>query len=76
MYDRFTFDEQRVGHFYNTDPECRRLRDLDPETNYLIYYNGEGSLPFVLTIGKDNIDINRMIYESTVGAVRGSPRWG
>lgn len=75
MYDRFTFDEQRVGHFYNTDPECRRLRDLDPETNYLIIYNGEGSLPFVLTIGKDNIDLNRIIYETTVGVVRGTPRW-
>jgi|Transcript_10855 hypothetical protein len=76
MLDRFKYDEQRVNFFYNSDPECRRLRDLDPEKGYIVIYNGENSIPFILELGKDEISLRRLIFEVTVSVVRGTPRWG
>jgi len=76
MVDRFNFDEQRVGFFYVEDPECRRLRDLDPEKSFIVIYNGENSIPFILEIGKDEVDLARLIFEINTGIVKGTPRWG
>jgi len=76
MVDRYNFDEQRVGFFYNADPECRKARDLDPKKKYIVIFNGENSIPSILEFGKDNIDLNRLFYEVTVGSVKGTPRWG
>lgn len=33
--------EGYTGFFYNTDPECHRSYGLDPEKNYVGFFNGE-----------------------------------
>ena len=76
MVDRFNFDEQRVGFFYTEDAECRRLRDLDVDKNYIVIYNGENSVPFILELGKDELNLGRMVHEINTGVVKGTPRWG
>ena len=76
MVDRYNFDEQRVGFFYNDDPECRTKRDLEGDKKYIVFYNGENSIPLVLELGLDNIEVSRLIYETTIGVVKGTPRWG
>ena len=75
MIDRYKFDDQRAGFFYNSDPECRKERDLDPEKSYVIMYNGENGIPFKLTIGEDEIDVDRLLFETTMMITRGTPRW-
>ena len=76
MVDRYSYDEQRVGFFYNEDKECRRLRDLDVDKNYIVFYNGENSIPFLLEPTNDEVTLPRLIYELAVGVVKGTPRWG
>ena len=60
MLDRYKWDDQRAGFFYNDEPECREARDLDPEKSYIVMYGGENSIPFKLTIGEDDIGIERL----------------
>ena len=43
-------DEQRIGYFYNTDPECRKARDLDEDKSYVVFFNGEESIPYILEV--------------------------
>lgn len=76
MADRFNFDESRMGYYYNTDPKCREERSLEADKKYIVIYNGENSVPYILEFGKDHIDLQRLFYEVTIGAVKGTPRWG
>ena len=40
LKDRFIFDQQHLGFYYNDDPECRKKYDLDETKNYLLMLNG------------------------------------
>lgn len=43
--DRYNFDEQRIGFFYNDDPECAKSNGLNDEKKWLVLYNGEKTTP-------------------------------
>ena len=58
MVDRYQYDHHRVGFYYNADPECREISQLDKDKKQIAFYNGENSIPVHLTIGEDNIDFN------------------
>ena len=73
--DRYTFDEQRVGFFYSSDKECKEKKGLDKDRDFIVYYNGEYSIPYVIEVNDDGLDKNRLLYETTVRVVNGSPRW-
>ena len=51
MADRYNFDEQRLGFYWNSDPDCRRDRRLNEDSNYIVFFNGENSIPLVLLLG-------------------------
>ena len=53
MFDRYHVDQDRAGFFYVEDPECRKQMKLDPEKRYIVFYNGEASIPSYLTVGED-----------------------
>ena len=76
MIDRYEFDEQRIGYFYNSDPECRKARDLDEDKSYVVFFNGEESIPYILEVTEEGIETSRLLYENAVRAVNGTPMWG
>ena len=76
MIDRYEFDEQRIGYFYNSDPECRKARDLDEDKSYVVFFNGEESIPYILEVKEEGIETSRLLYENAVRAVNGTPMWG
>lgn len=42
IMDRFNFDEQRVGFFYNEDSKCvAELYDVDPKGVYVVFAMGD-----------------------------------
>jgi hypothetical protein len=45
MVDRYNFDQQRVGFYYNNEPECLKENDLEQDKRYIVFYNGENSIP-------------------------------
>ena len=58
MFDRYSFDEQRVGFYFNSDPQCKKLRDLDPVKDYIVIYNGENSVPSIHIVeDEDSVDV-------------------
>ncbi len=75
MYDKYTFDEQRIGIFVNSEKECKEARGLDADKNYVVIYNGESSVPISLEID-ETIDFSRVIYEINTSIVKGTPKWG
>ena len=50
MIDRYQFDEQRIGFYYNEDESCRKERGLDKDKSYIVWYNGEYSEPYIVEI--------------------------
>ena len=75
MIDKYTFNEGRYNFYYNSDPECRLQRGLEKDQEYIVFFNGEKTLPAVLEVGKDDIETATLIYESTLHALHGTPKW-
>ena len=61
MWDKYSFDLQRNGFFFNDQPDCRRERDLDPDEPYIIWYNGEQIEPLVWKV-EETIEADRLMY--------------
>ena len=75
MFDKYKFDLQRTGFLWNEVPDCRRDHGLDPDEPYIVFYNGEGLAPYVLQV-EEKVDVHRLMYETTVRSVMGTPMWG
>jgi len=45
MIERYSFAEGRIQFFYNDDPACREANQLDPDTKWIVSYNGHNSIP-------------------------------
>jgi len=76
MIDRYQFDEGRVGFFYNVDELCREKHKLDLDKSYIVWYNGANSVPYTLELTDEAVDVHRLMYETNVRAVNGTPKWG
>lgn len=61
MMDKYQYDEGRYNFFYNSDPECRETRGLDKDKEYIVFYNGENSIPKFLELGKDKVDADTLM---------------
>jgi len=75
MLDRYQFDEGRVGFFHNNDEACRKKHGVPAEGEFAVFYNGENSLPYVLKYD-ETMDVRRLMFETNVRAVNGTPKWG
>ena len=62
MIDRYQFDEQRVGFFFNEDESCREKRNLDKDKSYIVWYNGENSVPYIIEITDEPIDRQHLMF--------------
>ena len=76
MNDKYTYNIDRYGVFYNNDPDCREKRSLDKDKEYIVIYNGENAMPYILEVGVDEFDTYSLTFESTVRSVYGTPKWG
>ena len=54
IFDAFKNSDNtnRIGFYFNEDPECRKAKDLDENKNYMIFYNG-ALKPFEVEIGPE-----------------------
>lgn len=76
MYDRYTFDETRVGFLRNHDlTGCQKELDLEPFKEYILIYNGNGNQRKVIEID-DTIDFARVMLELNSSIVRTEASWG
>lgn len=78
MLDRFKNNEGRYSFYYNEDPECRKLGELDHEKELLVFFNGDQIAPYVIDVevNMDMLTIDRLIFELTNRATYGTPKWG
>lgn len=76
MHDRYSFDQQGVEFFYIEDPECKKKHNMKEDKKYIVLMHGETSIPIKFEIGKDEVNLSRMIKEVTVGVMKGTAKWG
>ena len=76
MIDRYSKAEQKVGFLFVEDHECRETRGFDIDQNYIVFYNGDDSIPSILKVGKDKFDVQAILMELNVAIVKGRPTWG
>ncbi len=76
MYDRYTFDETRVGFLRNHDlVGCQKELDLEPLKEYILIYNGDREQRKVIELD-DTVDFARVMYELNTSIVRTEMTWG
>ena len=56
IIDKFSFDEQMTGFWYNEDPQCRLDRELDGDKSYLVGFNGYNSVPHIIEEGQEQLN--------------------
>ena len=76
MIDKYMYNNDRYAAKYIEDPECRLKRQLDPEKEFIVIYNGSNKLPKIIEIDKDEFSIQSLFYDMTLHAVYGTPKWG
>lgn len=78
MAERYKFHEGRYAYYYNDEPGCREHRELDPEKEYIVFFNGENIAPFAMDVekDKDKITLDNLLYETTNRATHGEAKWG
>jgi len=74
-HDRFTFFDQRVEFFFNTDKECAEKRQFNPEEPAIALYVHEDIPPFTLTKQEDLVYEHLIIWIST-SIVESNLQWG
>ena len=40
MIDMYYSNDQMIGYFYNTDPECRKTLGYEEDKDYIVFFNG------------------------------------
>ena len=75
MTDRFHFDQQRVGFFWNDEPECRTQYGLSEDKKYLMMLNGLNSLESHLELTGEHHKIEDLLYLVNLNLIKGTPRW-
>ena len=56
MVDRYNFDHQRAGFYVNSEASCLGEHDLEAGKKYIVFFNGENSIPQHLTVDEDFIN--------------------
>lgn len=75
--DRYSFDEQNIAVYINSDPKCREDRELEADKKFLVMYNGDHSIPHAWEVDeKEGIDLNRLMFLVNTSIVKGTPKWG
>lgn len=59
-YDRFTYPEQPILFFYNTDRDCMMKRQLDPGQANFVLYVDRNAQAFILREGQDDVTFARL----------------
>lgn len=74
LYDRYTFDQHKVGFYYNKDPECAKAHELDPTKKQIVIFNGENAIPVHIPITEET-SIHNISFLINAAIVMGTPRW-
>ena len=74
--DRYLFDQQRIGFYWNDDPACKKQFDLEEDKRYLLMLNGLNSVESHIELSEDLYEIEDLMYIINTQVCRGTPRWG
>ena len=75
MSERYNQMSNKVGFYYNSDPECVKQNRLPEGKNYIVFFNGENSLPHHLTLNEDFLSFKMLSKNLDVQMVKGTPKW-
>ena len=74
--DRFSFDQQRLGFYWNDDKECWKKYGLDEDKKYLLMLNGLNSIESHVELSDDgNHSPNDLMFAINSQVCKGTPRW-
>lgn len=75
MTDIYTYDQQKVGFFYNDSNDCKKEMNLDESKRHIVFYNGLNSIPYHFTMEDDHITHDHLMFSLNTSIVKGTPRW-
>ena len=73
MADRYLYEQQHIGFFYNSDPDCLEKHGKGP----IAYFNQENlQQPTVYDYADSDNDFSTLLVLLNKLVVKGTPRWG
>jgi len=73
--DRFTYDQQRIGFYWNDEPECKKQFDLEEDKPHLLMLNGLNSIESNIALTGEYHDPYDLMYMINTQVCKGTPRW-
>lgn len=49
---------------------------MQEDKEFVVFYNGDDTSPFVLEVGVDEISVKNIQYEATIRALHANTKWG
>lgn len=75
MLDRYNFDHQRSGFYVVEDKKCRKEHDLEEDHKYIVFFNGENSIPYHHLVDEEEVSFEQLLYTLNTSVSKGTPRW-
>ena len=73
--DRFTYPEQPILFFYNTDEECKRRRNLSVNEHSLVLYISDKVVPFVVQGPDFDLSPMNVYHWISASITEGTLKW-
>lgn len=73
--DRFSFADQLILFFYNTDPKCREKRGLPADKPSVVLYVNNDYKPFVMSGESEDLSIETLYNFIQISVTQGSLNW-
>lgn len=64
--DKFSYDQQRVGFYWNDDPECKKEFGLEEDKDYVLMLNGINSMESHIDLSEVNIDPDELMLSINI----------
>ena len=79
MYDKYTFDEQRVGYWFHKDETgaCKQEFGYDLDKDYILISHGANPPSRIIELaGSQEYDLSSYLFTLHTDIVKATPRWG
>lgn len=74
-YDRFSYPEQPILFFYNTDADCKKKRNLKENEPSIVLYVHSDVTPFVLQGPNDDLSSTNLLHWISLSITQFSLKW-
>ena len=75
IYEKYEFDEEHIGFFYNNETECANKYGLDEDKQYVVIFNDNNTAPYIQEVPEQGLDPVKLLNETIVRSAIRTASW-